>query len=83
VLAVPPEGSGDLVAWIANWSSRYPELEIEETARLRSVAELTPAEFACRLIAEISTVLKINGEERRLSIEPWTTFLISCAARLT
>jgi xanthine dehydrogenase YagT iron-sulfur-binding subunit len=31
--------------------------------------------LACRLIAEIATVLKINGEERRLSIEPWTTLL--------
>jgi xanthine dehydrogenase iron-sulfur cluster and FAD-binding subunit A len=42
---------------------------------LRSIAELTPAELACRLIAEIATVLKINDEERRLSIEPWTTLL--------
>jgi xanthine dehydrogenase YagT iron-sulfur-binding subunit len=31
--------------------------------------------LACRLIAEIATVLKIHGEERRLSIEPWTTLL--------
>jgi xanthine dehydrogenase YagT iron-sulfur-binding subunit len=42
---------------------------------LRSIAELTPTELARRPIAEIATFLKINGEERRLSIEPWTTLL--------
>ena|ERR1022692_3925534 len=42
---------------------------------LRPIADLTPTELACKPIAEIATLLKINGEERRLSIEPWTTLL--------
>ena len=34
-----------------------------------------PRELAGRAIAVIPTTLTINGEERRLGIEPWTTLL--------
>jgi hypothetical protein len=43
---------------------------MQQALALRPIAELTPTELACRPIAEIATVLKINGEERRLSIAP-------------
>ena len=39
------------------------------------VLELPPRELAAKPIAEVGTVLTINGEERRLRIEPWTTLL--------
>ena len=37
--------------------------------------QLSPRDLAARPIGETPTVLPINGEERRLSIEPWTTLL--------
>ena len=41
----------------------------------RPVSEANPRELAARPISRIGTVLTINGEEQRLSIEPWTTLL--------
>ena len=41
----------------------------------QSILELPPRELAAKPISEIPTVLTINGEERRLAIEPWTTLL--------
>ena len=37
--------------------------------------EPSPKQLAGRAIARIPTTLTINGEERRLAIEPWTTLL--------
>ena len=37
--------------------------------------DLPPRELAAKRISRIDTVLTINGEQRRLAIEPWTTLL--------
>ena len=37
--------------------------------------ELSPRQLASKPISKVDTVLKINGESRRLAIEPWTTLL--------
>ena len=39
------------------------------------VLAMPPRELAAKPISEVSTTLTINGEERRYSIEPWTTLL--------
>ena len=41
----------------------------------QAVLHSSPAEWAKKPISEVSTVLTINGEERHLAIEPWTTLL--------
>ena len=41
----------------------------------QAVLQSSPTELAANPISKVSTVLTINGEERRLSIEAWTTLL--------
>ena len=41
----------------------------------QAVLQLSTAEVAAKPISQVSTVLTINGEARRLAIEPWTTLL--------
>ena len=41
----------------------------------QAVLQSSSAEVAAKPISQVSTVLTINGEARRLAIEPWTTLL--------
>ena len=41
----------------------------------QTLLDIPLRELATKPIAEVDTVLTINGEERRLAIEPWTTLL--------
>jgi xanthine dehydrogenase YagT iron-sulfur-binding subunit len=42
---------------------------------VRSISELTTTELASKPIGQVDALLKINGQEHRLSVQPWTTLL--------